>query len=328
MLGFSSAGIRKHKIPSPVTSSALNIAQRTSISSSFKVGLTLDGCREEFDCEGSRLCYEVANGGVDLCKGGMACFCRPVQLEMCQSSKDCINGEVCVETDAIQETICVSTDAEEQFSNINEVSGTSNSPSATPSTTSEMARSSPPSAIPTNSPGAIPVSSPSMSPTMGSADPSASTAPSSGASLAPTTVPSPLQSVQTTPSTTPIQSSEELKTPVPSDSACIDARALDHIDSSDLVYDRHQWTTVLCDENKSCATSGHIVKFNGKTMMMRTFCDIVGCEKRSMYVNSPRYKRGVLINSNTGGLQYTAFAARYGSRLEEAVISAVVKMGI
>lgn len=100
------------------------------------------------------------------------------------------------------------------------------------------------------------------------------------------------------------------------------------MDPSDLVYRNHQWTTVLCDANESCATPGHVVKFNGKNMMMKTFCTIVSCGKKEMHVNSPRYSRAVFINSKTEGLQYTVFAARYESRLEEAVISAAVRMGM
>lgn len=327
---LSSVGILENKIPRLARFSAVDLERRTFIirSSYFKDGLTLDGCKEDFDCEGLRLCYGVANGGVELCKGSKDCFCRPVQLEMCQTSTDCINGEVCVETDAIRETICVSKDKEEQFSNINEVSGTPSGPSATPYQTSEMATSSTPSANPSASPEASPVSRPSMNPTTGPADSTASTSPSSGASLAASSAPGSSQFVQATPLTTPSQPPEELGTPVPSDSACVDARALAHMDSADLVYCRHQRTTVLCDANESCATPGHIVKFKGKAMMMVTFCHMVGCEKRSMHVNSPRYKRGVLINSSTVGLQYTAFAARYGSRLEEVVISVVVRMGM
>lgn len=108
---------------------------------------------------------------------------------------------------------------------------------------------------------------------------------------------------------------------------CIDARALSHVESENLIFKKHVWANVLCDDNESCATEGHIVKFRGDSMRMSAYCGIVKCSRRVMQVNSPRYSRGLRVNSNTDGLHFTAFSARYNTRVEEAVLAAVVRAG-
>lgn len=132
----------------------------------------------------------------------------------------------------------------------------------------------------------------------------------------------------------PIPSSEfsdagENESPSPSpEEVCIDASALEHLDEKELVFKTHPTARVLCDASGSCATKGHMVTWNGKAMMMRTYCTIVGCEQRTMKVNSPRYTRGLRVTSKTDGLHFTAFAARYESRAEEGVLNAAVRMGL
>ncbi|CDF33147.1 unnamed protein product [Chondrus crispus] len=113
--------------------------------------------------------------------------------------------------------------------------------------------------------------------------------------------------------------------PPPSD--CIDVRALSHLSEEDLVFKTHFVAPVLCDSNDSCATPAHVVMHDGRPMMMRSYCATVGCTKKNMYVNSPKYYRRLVVKSKTPGLHFTVFAARYGTRLEEVVISSVLRLG-
>ena len=114
---------------------------------------------------------------------------------------------------------------------------------------------------------------------------------------------------------------------LPPQSDCIDVRALSHLSEEDLVFKTHFVAPVLCDSNDSCATPAHVVMYEGKPMMMRSYCAIVGCRKENMYVNSPKYYRRLVVKSKTSGLHFTVFAARYGTRLEELVISSVLRLG-
>ena len=112
------------------------------------------------------------------------------------------------------------------------------------------------------------------------------------------------------------------------DATCIDAAALQHLQTHELVYSRHVSSRVLCDAFGSCATRGHIVRYAGKAMMMKNYCRIVACEERIIKVNSPRYSVGMRVPSKTDGLEYTSFAARYESVAEEAAMAAAVRMGL
>lgn len=62
-------------------------------------------------------------------------------------------------------------------------------------------------------------------------------------------------------------------------------------------------------------------------MMMRTYCVLNECSEHEMEVNSPKYRRGMRVNSNTAGLHFTSFAARYATKAEEVVIKMVVHAG-
>lgn len=109
---------------------------------------------------------------------------------------------------------------------------------------------------------------------------------------------------------------------------CIDARALRHLETHELVFEKHSIAKVFCDEKQSCATPGHIVQYRGKGMMMKSYCAIVGCERRFMEVNSPRYSVGMRIQSNTDSLSYTALAATHETFAEEAALSTLVRLGL
>lgn len=117
---------------------------------------------------------------------------------------------------------------------------------------------------------------------------------------------------------------DELETVV-----CVDAEALQHLSRRELVYEEHRRSKVLCDLQGSCATAGHMVRYEGTAMMMKSYCTLVGgCEEKVAWVNSPRYRVGLVVRSKTEGLVYTAFAARYETRAEEALLSTAVHVGL
>ncbi|KAI0564441.1 hypothetical protein FGB62_25g053 [Gracilaria domingensis] len=109
---------------------------------------------------------------------------------------------------------------------------------------------------------------------------------------------------------------------------CIAARYLAHLSPTELLYKKHFSSRVLCDAFGSCATAGHIVRYRGKAMMMKTYCAHVGgCSPRVMKVNSPRYRRALDVPSDTPDLSFTAFAARHGTKAEEYILGTAIRMG-
>lgn len=110
---------------------------------------------------------------------------------------------------------------------------------------------------------------------------------------------------------------------------CVDAELLGEWEESGrLVFDQHRWAHVMCDMSGSCATEGHMVRWNGRAMMMKRYCDLVGCTRKKLLVNSPRWERGVRVETRTEGLEFAAFAARYGSRIEEHVLRMAMGLGL
>lgn len=63
-------------------------------------------------------------------------------------------------------------------------------------------------------------------------------------------------------------------------------------------------------------------------MMMRSSCAKVECRRSNMQVNSPRFRWGRGVASKTDGLEYTSFAASYGTKAEEAVLAAAIRVGL
>lgn len=110
---------------------------------------------------------------------------------------------------------------------------------------------------------------------------------------------------------------------------CVDATLLQNLHTEELIYDRHRQAAVLCDTQHSCATFGHIVVFDNVPMMMKTYCALApnGCVKRVRYVNSPRMMSRMRIATRTERLVFTTLSARYQSRTEEMVLSAIVRVG-
>lgn len=129
---------------------------------------------------------------------------------------------------------------------------------------------------------------------------------------------------------TPAGDSTDSNANAADDDVCIDASALSHLPASHLVYAEHRRAGVLCDASGSCATPGHIVVHNGVPMMMASYCAVDGvtCSKKVTLVNSPRMGRALRVQSKTNGLEYTALAARYGSKTEEALLRTAVHLGM
>lgn len=110
---------------------------------------------------------------------------------------------------------------------------------------------------------------------------------------------------------------------------CIAIDHLNEFDTDELVFADHRKASVLCDKDNNCATAGHIVVWNGKGMMMKSYCDLIdGCTKKTVMVNSPKWKRGLRVKGNGQGLEFSALAARYETKAEEAVMDIAVRMGI
>lgn len=115
----------------------------------------------------------------------------------------------------------------------------------------------------------------------------------------------------------------------PSAPPCIDVKLLRAFKVEDLVYSQHVRASVLCDENGSCATSGHMVAFRNSAMAMKSYCAWhTKCTKRVAWVNSPRMKAGLRVDSATLGLKMTVYSARYESWAEERMLRQLIQLGL
>lgn len=83
-------------------------------------GLTLDGCRTDNDCIGSRVCTQFVQG-FPSCDGTPACACLPTEDAQCRLSSDCGSGEVCARTPFSIVNVCTSQNAEHAFGGVQEV---------------------------------------------------------------------------------------------------------------------------------------------------------------------------------------------------------------
>lgn len=112
-------------------------------------------------------------------------------------------------------------------------------------------------------------------------------------------------------------------------SFCISVDALASLPHHSLVYRQHYTALVLCDPNNSCATPGHVVIYKNVAMMMSTYCNIrKDCKVVKSFVNSPKFKPALRIESRTNDLSYTAHSARYVSPFEEFLLSSIVRLGL
>lgn len=273
-------------------------------------GFTGDFCTETTDCQEGRICWTFFGAECKLGSLENMCFCEPANPEdfFCDCKTPCRSGEECVDGKApvddlagIISGVCVSSTvvSKEKFplyscSDQTDGEDDLDEPISTPEETEEGTASGE-------------LDEESSGPTVSSSDPK----PYNGtdATPVPTTAPSP-------------------PSPSPSAGVCIDAELLSHFKPHELVFENHPTARVLCDPSGSCATKGHIVHYNGSVMMMSSYCDVVGCEEREMEVNSPRYRRGLKVESKSDGMRFTAFAARYETKTEEAVLSTAVHIGL
>lgn len=123
--------------------------------------------------------------------------------------------------------------------------------------------------------------------------------------------------------------SPEDSTP-PKSEICISVHHLSHLSKSDLIYSSHKHARVLCDQHLSCATPGHIVIYRKQPMMMSSYCELVhgGCKSSVKLVNSPRLSASQQrIASRSEDLQFTPLAARYATRIEERMLTLVMRFG-
>lgn len=261
-------------------------------------GLTLDVCETRTHCLGTRKCFQSPPSSGVVCPEDVfaSCRCYPATPERCQSSGQCEIGEICAVEAETGSPLCVSENAVEQDPSL------ITDPNL-PSINDEQDPDTPfPVDEPTNTVGALPEASAT----------SDGTGVISGAS---------------TPSGQPASPSAS-GGPSPEGGVCVDARILRHLKQEELVLQRHVRARVLCDPDDNCATDGHMVMYRGQAMMMRTYCQRISCVERVMYVNSPRYRRGIRLASNTKDLQFTAFAAKYSSTAEETILSMATRIGM
>eukprot|EP00177_Eucheuma_denticulatum_P003138 GFKZ01005659.1.p1 GENE.GFKZ01005659.1~~GFKZ01005659.1.p1 ORF type:complete len:377 (-),score=56.00 GFKZ01005659.1:213-1343(-) len=278
------------------TGNALQQLQRfrgAKVPSTLRMGLTLDPCSTDDDCQGSRVC------GLDgeLCNGQSGCQCIPTTDPTCESDADCVDGESCAEGD--DESFCVSDEflessAESVVNNESDESS-SNDSSGTDDDDDDS-----------NNGEDV-----DGGDSEGDDDDEEEDNPSSDSDTPSIIVGEGTGDQEDEPS-----------------AVCIDVEALSHLSADDLVFSSHSLSSVLCDEFGSCATRGHIVTYRGKAMMMATYCKLVECERKKILVNSPRYKMGRRISSKTKDLEYTAFAARYETRVEEKFLKTAVHLGL
>ena len=129
-------------------------------------------------------------------------------------------------------------------------------------------------------------------------------------------------------STPPPQPSPKTTTVVTPGRLCIASSLLGHLKREELFYETDEFADVLCDLNGSCATAGHMVVWEGRGMMMERYCGMVRCVERVMKVNNPRYRRGMNVKTQTEGLEFSLFAAVYGTRAEEILLRTAMRMGL
>lgn len=284
-------------------------------------GWLFDLCKEDDDCKQGgvkRVCRHFTES-TGSCDGRDMCVCKGKneQDAVCNSSDDCGNGETCVVIVDSKKNVngtCISSKllAFPYFVPLYvELSGSTRAPAATPS----------------NSPSVTPSTSATSSVTSSatsSATPSAST--SSTSSTSPTFTHSP--SVSESEGVTGAGETSEASESPDVNAVCVDMDALRGLRASDLVYASARRAAVLCDEQGSCATAGHMVDWHGETMMMKTYCEhYARCQRSVRTVNSPRMRRNLRIASRTSGLSYTPLAARFATSLEERLLRSVVRAG-
>lgn len=143
--------------------------------------------------------------------------------------------------------------------------------------------------------------------------------------------PAPIPSIKPSPTSSLSGNPTTSTTPIPSEQnipPCVAVDALQKFKREELVYKNDIRSPVLCDDWDNCATPGHIVVHDEAPMMMKRYCKIVRCVKRIRMVNSPKVRKGLRFPSKSREMEFTAFSARYETRVEEVSLKIIIKMGM
>eukprot|EP00178_Gracilaria_changii_P021912 TRINITY_DN6490_c0_g1_i1.p2 TRINITY_DN6490_c0_g1~~TRINITY_DN6490_c0_g1_i1.p2 ORF type:complete len:415 (-),score=48.91 TRINITY_DN6490_c0_g1_i1:972-2216(-) len=286
-------------------------------------GFTGDLCSNDADCQGSRKCRPQSHPLRHMLSCGpeyVACSCHPDTITLCEkpvddewsegnaveeANNECPDGEVCQSTQGL--AVCFT--AKLSLNRIRQ----------------EVAKGVPDASV-LNCPGTL------MDNITETVSAENITKPVLAENM---TDPVSEQHLTDTPAESSAEPSVEndaqpvsMENGAEEDEVCIAVKSLTNFKQHELLYSKPRIARVLCDSNESCATPGHIVLYNDELMMMKTYCKLRGCSSKLMYVNSPRFRRGIRVESNTECLSFTALAARYQSGTEERLLSLGVRMGL
>lgn len=321
------------------------------------VNSQLASCLKESDCvRAGESCNTILSStALKLCEGtaGFPCFCSPInpsKFVTCFTLADCPEPEVqrCGKPfDMLTDNICVGCDSIPVIVTAAN-QGNCKVPSESPSPSTMSSQSAAESNIPEPSPptltdpevSSVPrdpvVAIPPLSSPDGVFDSSISPVVTPSVSVV-TTVSEPVDEgvlgdddgdVSGSVSPIPEEPTDALDE---DDPVCVDAVALmKHLTIDDLVFEKHRRAAVLCDANGNCATPGHMIHFEGRAMMMKSYCELdsSSCSRTVKLVNSPKFRRGLKIPSHTDGFSFTTFAARYETRAEEHVLKTLIHAGL
>ncbi|PXF40708.1 hypothetical protein BWQ96_09586 [Gracilariopsis chorda] len=265
-----------------------------AISSLPGVQLNFEKCLATGDCKGPRTCAELRDGKLELCRNANSCFCLTEKIS-CTSSGMCDEGETCQQIEdgnvCAARTLSLGPLVDE------------------PTPCSEGGESL------------------SIKDLFGGESPCRSRS-----------TPTPASSIESPPKCTgENECSSEEECRIDSNGAprcirkkevCISVHHLLHMNESEMTYSTHRLARVLCDEHNSCATAGHIVVYEAVPMMMSTYCNRVGCVQKIMHVNGVRYQRGRMVSSNSKGLMFSTFSARYNTGIEEKLLGVAIRIGL
>lgn len=254
-----------------------------------KKGYSFEQCSTDSHCVRPRRCVAGDNLSDGQCSGKTRCFCIPPASVPCSGSDECVTRECC----QLASETCRSVNAAREFS---EACREDIAPSLAPLMFPVLETTSPEDGVDMETP------SPENNGVVAQPGISSSATPS------PTRVPE--------------------VSPIPETEVCIGTHSLKHLMRNQLIYESDRLAWVLCDAFNSCATAGHMVVYRGKPMMMNTYCVTVGCTKQVMHVNSPKWGPAFKMSSETAGLEFLAYAARYGTRTEQSILSSLVHLGL
>lgn len=84
-------------------------------SGSGPLGFTLDPCRDDSDCVGSRECKSFRGKRFLPCSGVPPCACLKLPLSMCRSTDECVWPEVCASNPFTVPSICASASSRDRY---------------------------------------------------------------------------------------------------------------------------------------------------------------------------------------------------------------------